>query len=135
MLKVMGGGLRAFQRDFFDTTQVSQYRIAHEMLEFVTPYLRHRVIVCNELADAKRLLTDAKSALVKDFEAVAKEQLEKLSLGGCVLLLRSATTHEHCPASFVPVSALRTKFAVNLFVSNEELPEVRMLCGLAEEDA
>jgi len=130
LLKVMGGGLRTFQKDNFEVVQVSHYRIAHEMVELLLPYLRSRVIeLADTLDDTKRLLLDKlKSAPVDALASPGRERLQAISPGGCVLLLYTSIGDR------IAVPALRTRNAVTVYVDNNELPILRHACGIEEPE-
>lgn len=130
LLKVMGGGLRTFQKDNFEVVQVSHYRIAHEMVELLLPYFRSRVIeLADTLDDTKRLLLDKlKSAPVDALASPGRERLQAISPGGCVLLLYTSIGDR------IAVPALRTRNAVNVYIDNNELPILRHACGIEEPE-
>ncbi|CAJ1342738.1 unnamed protein product [Effrenium voratum] len=118
-LKVIAGGLRVFEKDRFEVpARSTHFRFAQEALELVLPYVGRRVVKLEDPADAQLLLS-RRDAAVAVLRSPGSAGLEALSPGGCILLLRTATSE------WLPVSALRTQKAVNLFVNDLSMPAVR----------
>jgi len=126
-LKILTGGLRAFEKDRFETgARTTKFRLGQEVVELLLPYLQERVTVLSDAADTERLLCDAsKSAPLDALVSPEREMLKGYSPGGCVVLLR--TVHGNNMA----VSALRTQNALNVYISNDDLPGIKKACGLA----
>ncbi|CAK9073703.1 unnamed protein product [Durusdinium trenchii] len=123
-LKVIAGGLRAFEKDRFEVAERStSLRLAQEAVELLAPYLGLRVVTLEDVADTHRLLSQ-RDAATAALVSAGKSQLEELGAGGCVLLLRTTS------GSWLAVSALRTRKAVSLFVNDLMMPSMRQACGL-----
>merc|ERR1712110_1198555 len=130
-LKVIAGGLRAFEKDRFHVSdRSSSFRFAQESLELLLPYIGARVVDLEDVADTRRLLLDkTRNAPTAALSSRGRENLEALTPGGCVLLLRSEYGDR------VPVSALRTQNAVNLYINDLALPAFKKACGFTESVA
>eukprot|EP00913_Durusdinium_trenchii_P018639 g17516.t1 len=128
-LKVIAGGLRAFEKDRFEVAERStSLRLAQEAVELLAPYLGLRVQhqqltgAWKDVADTHRLLSQ-RDAATAALVSAGKSQLEELGAGGCVLLLRTTS------GSWLAVSALRTRKAVSLFVNDLMMPSMRQASG------
>jgi len=125
-LKVLTGGLRAFEKDRFEVSaRDSQYRLGQEAVELLLPYLRRRVVALHDVADTRLLLNaQGKNAAIAALCSPESAEMQDWSPGGCILLLRAEDGQR------VPVSALRTRHAINVYVNDVELPAVKKACGL-----
>lgn len=124
-LKIIAGGLRVFEKDRFEVPErCTSFRFAQEGLELLLPYIGQRIAVLEDVADTRRLLNQRDSATAQ-LVSKGKEVLETLGPGGCVLLLGTMIEGD-----LLPVSALRTQKAVNLFVNDITMPLVREACGI-----
>lgn len=125
-LRVVAGGLRAFVQDRFVLSErASPFRFGQEALEMMLPYVGERVVNLEDPADA-RLLVEAtnRNAPTAALRSLGTKQLEALDPGGCVLLARGEGT------DLVPMSALRTQNAVNLYINDLLVPALREVIGL-----
>lgn len=125
-LRVVAGGLRAFVQDRFVTSgRASPFRFGQEALEMMLPYVGERVVTLEDPADAALLVeATGRNAPTAALRSAGRRQLEALDAGGCVLLARGAG------AGLVPMSALRTQNAVNLYINDLMVPALREVCGL-----
>jgi len=125
-LKVVSGGLRAFEKDRLHVSdRSSSFRFCQESLELFLPYIRDRLVDLEDIADTRRLmLHKSRDAPVVALMSAGKTQLEALSPGGCVLLLR--TLH----GDRIAVPALRIGDSVNLYINDLVVPALMKACGL-----
>lgn len=125
-LKIMAGGLRAFQKDRFEVAEgETKFRFAQEALELLLPYIGSRMVDLEDAADTRRLMLDKmRNAPTAALVSPGKGRLEALSPGGCILLLCTEQGDR------IPVSALRTQNAVNLYTNDLVVPALRKACGL-----
>ncbi|CAK0880265.1 unnamed protein product, partial [Prorocentrum cordatum] len=94
-------------------------------LEMMLPYVGERVVTLEDPADAALLVeATGRNAPTAALRSAGRRQLEALDAGGCVLLARGAG------AGLVPMSALRTQNAVNLYINDLMVPALREVCGL-----
>lgn len=127
-LKINAGGLRAFEKDRFVAVRSTQFRFGQEALELILPYIGKRVVALEDVADMHRLFSGKdRTAPTAALVSGAKSELEELSPGGCVLLVRTEY------GDYVPISALRTANAVNMYINDLVVPTLRKACGLSAE--
>lgn len=125
-LKVVAGGLRAFEKDRLQVCEKSsKFRFSQEALEFMLPFVGSRLVDLEEAADTRRLvLAKGRSAPINALTSPGRTNLESLSPGGCVLFLRTQQGER------ISVSALRISNAVNLYINDLMIPALRKACGL-----
>eukprot|EP01060_Flectonema_neradi_P011699 TRINITY_DN18707_c0_g1_i1.p1 TRINITY_DN18707_c0_g1~~TRINITY_DN18707_c0_g1_i1.p1 ORF type:complete len:776 (+),score=151.82 TRINITY_DN18707_c0_g1_i1:268-2328(+) len=129
--KIVSGGLRLFVKDRMqdkakaeDARVASAFRIAHEAVDLVLPYMTERIVKIQDYSDTKKLLGKTKSVPVNNLtEPKAKEVAQKLSVGGCILLLKTSSD------SYFAVSALKTRHALNVYADENEMQDIRLACG------
>ena len=100
------------------------FRIAHEAVDLVLPYMTERIIKINNYSDTKKLLGKTKSIAINNLSpSPEKEIAGSLSVGGCILLLKTNTD------SHFAVSALKTRHALNVYADDNEMRDIRVACG------
>jgi len=122
-LRVVTAGSRAFQRDCY-IGGAEAYRFGQETLDLLLPYVRQRIVALDDVKDSERLLCHGKDAPLKDLVSPQRVQLEEMHQGGLVLLLRTSKGLRFA------LSGFRTKNAVLVYVSDDDLPAVQRLFGL-----
>eukprot|EP01061_Rhynchopus_euleeides_P037870 TRINITY_DN65170_c0_g1_i1.p1 TRINITY_DN65170_c0_g1~~TRINITY_DN65170_c0_g1_i1.p1 ORF type:complete len:760 (+),score=330.77 TRINITY_DN65170_c0_g1_i1:56-2281(+) len=131
-LRVVSGGLRFLVRDRSgkpdspeQDAKKLESRFAQEAVELVRPYISKRIVSIDDFNDTKALLGKTKSLATKELKSDAsRKQVEDLPPGGCVLLMKTGDGQN------MPVSAVKTRHAMNVYVDDNEVTEIRRLCGV-----
>ena len=134
-LRVVSGGQRFLVKDRSGkdeerTTETYakklESRFAQEAVELVMPYVSKRVVLVDNFADTSALLrSKTKSLPVRDLVSDAsKKQLDEFPPGGCIILLTTEDGRK------MPVAAVKTRHALNIYVDDNEVAVIKQLCGV-----
>ena len=112
-----------------ETSSKIDYRFAQEAVELVMPYVSKRTLTLDSFDDTRTLLKSkgVKKLSIRDIKSAgALKEAEKTGSGGIILLLKTQS------GKYLPVSGLRTRHALNVYVDDQELTEIRTICGIEE---
>eukprot|EP01064_Diplonema_japonicum_P037418 TRINITY_DN8749_c0_g1_i1.p1 TRINITY_DN8749_c0_g1~~TRINITY_DN8749_c0_g1_i1.p1 ORF type:complete len:742 (+),score=162.74 TRINITY_DN8749_c0_g1_i1:48-2273(+) len=133
-LRIVNCGLRFLVRDRrIDSQDATKSagepnltcRIAQEAVPLIHPYVASRVLSLSATADTVQILTKTdKSMPVEAITSQSKPEWKALTPGGCIALLKTASGLD------LPVSALRTKHAVMLYIDDNDIIGIREICGV-----